>query len=280
MTREKAASRFFAPGSRRGAGFTLVELLVVIAVIAILAAMLLPTLSKSKSKAAQMVDFDNLRQIVLGCVMYAGDNKDFEPGPCWGTDEAGWLFGKAFPVNTGTTMSAAAAAYSSQLLSMAQGQLWAYLKSPKVYVCPLDFTNNALWAERGCLITSYASNGALCGYGQLADGLSYKLSQFRADDVEFFEPSEYFPFDFNDGSNHPYEGITQRHLGKAGVNQAASAYGYENLSGDGTVACFGGAVFSMGYTSFHALAGDLGSYQNLRPLPNVMWCSPGSSNGQ
>jgi hypothetical protein len=161
-----------------------------------------------------------------------------------------------------------------------KGQLWAFIKNPKVYVCPLDFTNNVLWAARGCLVTSYAVNGAICSYGTQPDGKSYKLSQFTADDVEFMEPSEYFPFDFNDGANHPYEGITQRRLGKTGVVHTASEYGYEDLAGYGTVGCFGGSAMSMSYARFYALAGNLSTYQSIRPLPNVLWRNPGTANGQ
>ncbi len=78
-----------APKPRNAAGFTLIELLVVIAIIAILAAMLLPALSKAKEKAKLSLDKSNQHQIQIAFQIYTGENREKLPdggGGYWAWD--------------------------------------------------------------------------------------------------------------------------------------------------------------------------------------------------
>ena len=78
-----------------GAAFTLIELLVVIAIIAILAGMLLPTLGRAKESGRGAVCKNNMRQLGLGMLMYAEENRELY---AWAGEEDGnmgpdWVWG-------------------------------------------------------------------------------------------------------------------------------------------------------------------------------------------
>src|SRR5687768_1653398 len=87
------------PASQKRRGFTLVELLVVLAVIGILAAILVPALSGAKAKGQHVVCLNNLKQLTLAWLLYVDDHEDFLPpndaGGHEGSYPGSWVVGNA-----------------------------------------------------------------------------------------------------------------------------------------------------------------------------------------
>ena len=240
-------------GVTHRAAFTLIELLVVIAIIAILAAMLLPALSKAKEKALRIQCEGNDKQIILGAHLYVGDSQDFLPEPNWNSPwvSRGWLY----DASRGVVPDPTIAPYkTNQALAYTGGLLWEYTKTPGIYKCPSERTNAIpTYYARAQKLSSYLMNGAVCGYGAVG-GKSYKAGQFKADAIILWQALENNPGDWNDGSSTPDEGITKMH------NQATS------------VGVVDGHVERIVTLKFYKEAS--------LPTKNRLWCSPASINGR
>ena len=153
-----------APGKNDRAGsqrspraFTLIELLVVIAIIAILAAMLLPALSKAKKKAQGISCMNNLKQLMLGYQMYAGDNKDIAV-PASAYSSGGGTIPAWHNENLTQFTSCTGTAGDQNLKT---SPTYPYVTSLKVFRCPSD--DSALKGGGGILYprnVSYSLNAA------------------------------------------------------------------------------------------------------------------------
>jgi prepilin-type N-terminal cleavage/methylation domain-containing protein len=233
-----------APG-RRAQAFTLIELLVVIGIIAILLALLMPSLTGMREKAQRMRCMSNVRQMVLAAMHYAGDHSGALPYPNWNNAVGalpdcppGWAFDAHKPVTTCTN-----------------GALWPYLRDQAVYRCPSDKAASTPGVSPNLKLTSYVMNGFTGGLGGAGSpNYAFNYTQFKPTDVMFWEGSTASMTSSGDLSSTPNEGMTFRH------------------NKTGAFACFDGHseyISSVDYTAKVIKFSGRSQF----------WCNPRTANG-
>jgi type II secretory pathway pseudopilin PulG len=246
----------------------LIELLVVISIIAILAALLLPALSKSKEKALRVQCMSDQKQILLAHLLFVQDNNDqLAPPNCGnvaGSKDpalpAGWLYkpGEMLPGIPGL----------GQSNGPSKGLYYPFLTTWKVYACPARATNNSVWVNSNIKFCSYVMNGSVINGNGAFDwtagalGKTYKSSMFHPTDMLFYEPSaevdsgvEHDQDYFNDAASKPNEGVITKRHGNGAV-----------------IGIMDGHVEFIKWASYNQLLAD--------PNKNSLWCYPGSANGR
>jgi len=221
----------------------------VIAIIAILAAMILPALANAKDKAAQTTCVGNQKQMTLAMRMYSDDFNERMAWPNWGTTTAwqGWMYNNGVPGSTTAIPDPGPGGdFAMDKLPAYKSGLWFnYMPNPKAYLCPTDIKSltYATVGKAGTTVSgqeirqnrlsSYIMNGAVCGY----DGAAFRTAKttqiWSPMCFLIWEPDENYngrgspgAFDFNDASSYPDigEGVGKLHSRKGGTIVAIAGH--------------------------------------------------------
>ncbi len=227
---------------RTAGGFTLVEMLMVIAIISLLVALLAPTLKNAMEASVVMECKDNHLKLVIAVQMYAMDFNNSLPWNNWASKDAAWK----------DSSGLAGWLYDYPMAEVPEevetGSLWTYIGSREYYRCPRHKSPYGGSSEK---LTSYAMNGAVSRYADEAQTGPYRIHQMPTNGICFWEveASALGGGSWNDGSSLPSEGITARH-------------------GDGaTVGCFGGQIQWISNSEYNT--------EEARD-PGRLWCAPTS----
>ena len=139
---------------RNACAFTLLELLVVVAIIAILAALLLPAVARAKAHGKKVGCINNQRQLALAWLLYTSDNTELIPAN--GLNDSPdqnrklWVQGNFFNPDSSRT--------NIYMMDPRYALFANYIKTPSTYVCPTDKPTVKVSGVEYPKLRSYAMN--------------------------------------------------------------------------------------------------------------------------
>jgi len=239
-------------------GFTLVELLVVIGIIALLMSILMPSLSRAREQANAIKCANDIRQLATGMTMYVADSKGALPYGNPGTSTApGWM-------------------YDPTRLSMPRrqedvqyGTYHKYLNGDYgFWHCPNDTPPyiHPNFAASIFPLSSYTINVCIVQFS-LPNTPSYKITKFKPNSILYWEPEESGPGAaqsvWDDGTSAADQApLTKRHGPRNARDKDKQA--------------------PVGFIDGHVEAvsrGQWDAWNTIGPFPNPVWCKPGALMG-
>jgi prepilin-type N-terminal cleavage/methylation domain-containing protein len=224
----------YRPHPGNHSAFTLVEMLVVIAVIGVLAAMLLPALSRAKERGNQISCRDNLHQLAIAFTLYYSENKEYFPAPgsktLYGPQPEDWIWWQQYRDITESSIAKDIGKFNA-----------------KVFTCPMDRDALALQAQGELPDDPYRYSYSLTSYdltsAQINPGMStiitkdHKVYPFKSTSIRnpsskimlveesrtTINDSRWVPVEVTGSGSArrtTYNYITDRHSGKGDVEFA------------------------------------------------------------
>jgi prepilin-type N-terminal cleavage/methylation domain-containing protein/prepilin-type processing-associated H-X9-DG protein len=164
-------------GKKKFRGFTLIELLVVVAIIAVLVAILLPSLGRARESARSAMCAANLKQLGMGLQYYAEDNKGYWPAPIRNTPAV-------------ITWDVGLSPYLSESMTFGPSDATNRKKGKSVFVCPSDQTPRRTTEAVEDYMRIARSYGLVCWKKSPTWAWAYFDQYSRV--TEFSDPSQRF----------------------------------------------------------------------------------------